>query len=899
MPTLVYWDSDGVERLHELGDQPVMIGRSSECGIRSEDTRVSRRHARITSDGRDCWIEDMGSANGVYVGQRRVEQAQIPPGEIVVVGSFLLQLQAMDGKPAVPSPGAHAQLSVWLKMERESRAAVMEERGALAARVSELSAKARDRTHASETTEDLSRQVEDVRAELEAAKLRELERYRAKAEADKRREVERAVDRAIERTRSELEVRFDRERKELTREIESRLEKEIESRVSQRHDTDHNPDLERELDELARDYDAAGQRIEKLENELAARDLRAKDERRAEAELRQHADNLAAEVERLRAEAEDLAALEAENSQLMERQRKLEGVLSRTRESADAGQAAAEQNQALRGDIADLEIELESAREAARGAARSEHRAAALESENQSLAGKLNQATVSLDEVRQELEELAEAFNEIGDERDELTAKLHQLRTEDDAAHSQMAVLQRDQQKLTKERDAVATQLQAATEAAETAQKEAQDRLLDLQKEKYKVSQERDKLSKENEKLAREVEFLRNVDGGSQLSSEDIDAFESQRRQLQDKLDAAVAHRDQLREQAESLGLWQKEAIADLEALADERDELAERLEAVHESVAADAQDELAALREDNARMRREKDDLAAKLELLRDDANADVAEAGRRAETLESELAELREQAQAVPELEARAAEAAEAAERVSALEAQLAELRDQAQAQAELEERAAEGSEAAERVSALEAQLAELRDQVEELPELRAEAAQVPELRARLAELEDELQANGNGAAGEPAGPPDDTGSLRGQLDELKDQMDELRDRLGEERTLRREAEERTVELQERAESLERDLEKLAEKEAPPPPPSPEGSGEIPGEITDHVISLVECVAALRANMRAASDETAIMPPEDESTQVLTAAVSDAVEQIERARDSLRVLGTILDID
>ncbi len=36
-----------------------------DCG---SDTGVSRRHAQFTSDGRRWWIEDLGSANGTYVG---------------------------------------------------------------------------------------------------------------------------------------------------------------------------------------------------------------------------------------------------------------------------------------------------------------------------------------------------------------------------------------------------------------------------------------------------------------------------------------------------------------------------------------------------------------------------------------------------------------------------------------------------------------------------------------------------------------------------------------------------------------------------------------------------------------------------------------------------------------
>ncbi|MEM9493020.1 MAG: FHA domain-containing protein, partial [Myxococcota bacterium] len=201
MATIVYWDSDGVERLYELGTESILIGRASECQIRSEDTRVSRRHARLSSDGRDCWIEDLDSANGVYVGPHKVNQAQIPAGEIVVVGSFLLQLQSADGYPAMPSPGAHAQLSVWLKMERESRSSLTDERNALAQRVAELHGETRARTHLSETTEMLSQQVEEVRIELEQAKQRDIARLRVEYDQALKRDIAHEV----ERVRAELE----------------------------------------------------------------------------------------------------------------------------------------------------------------------------------------------------------------------------------------------------------------------------------------------------------------------------------------------------------------------------------------------------------------------------------------------------------------------------------------------------------------------------------------------------------------------------------------------------------------------------------------------------------------------------------------------------------------------
>ncbi|MCA9673858.1 MAG: FHA domain-containing protein, partial [Myxococcales bacterium] len=139
MPTLLYCDVDGVDRSFELGDQPALIGRAAECTIRSDDPRMSRQHARFFVEGGACWVEDLGSANGVWVGNQRVHQAAVPPGEIVVVGSLLVQV-VDPAVPAQPAGGVHMQLAQWLAMERKARAEVIEERDAFARRVGELHA---------------------------------------------------------------------------------------------------------------------------------------------------------------------------------------------------------------------------------------------------------------------------------------------------------------------------------------------------------------------------------------------------------------------------------------------------------------------------------------------------------------------------------------------------------------------------------------------------------------------------------------------------------------------------------------------------------------------------------------------------------------------------------------
>ena len=60
---------DGREFGLQRGDN--LLGRSRDCRVRVDSTRVSRRHARITIDGDAALIEDCGSRHGTWVGADR------------------------------------------------------------------------------------------------------------------------------------------------------------------------------------------------------------------------------------------------------------------------------------------------------------------------------------------------------------------------------------------------------------------------------------------------------------------------------------------------------------------------------------------------------------------------------------------------------------------------------------------------------------------------------------------------------------------------------------------------------------------------------------------------------------------------------------------------------------
>lgn len=76
---------------------PLLIGRSRKCGLRLDASDVSSEHARLgTEDGR-CWVEDLGSTNGTYVGSERISGRRfLAPGETISIASEFLLAVVMN-----------------------------------------------------------------------------------------------------------------------------------------------------------------------------------------------------------------------------------------------------------------------------------------------------------------------------------------------------------------------------------------------------------------------------------------------------------------------------------------------------------------------------------------------------------------------------------------------------------------------------------------------------------------------------------------------------------------------------------------------------------------------------------------------------------------------------------
>jgi pSer/pThr/pTyr-binding forkhead associated (FHA) protein len=91
---VVIHEPDGAKPRSMRLDGSVDIGRSERCAIRLDDTYVSQMHARLYGDDGTWYVEDLGSTNGTFVNDRKVERtSEVHSGDVVKIGKTLLELR--------------------------------------------------------------------------------------------------------------------------------------------------------------------------------------------------------------------------------------------------------------------------------------------------------------------------------------------------------------------------------------------------------------------------------------------------------------------------------------------------------------------------------------------------------------------------------------------------------------------------------------------------------------------------------------------------------------------------------------------------------------------------------------------------------------------------------------
>jgi pSer/pThr/pTyr-binding forkhead associated (FHA) protein len=83
-----------------VNDKPIIVGRSSDLDMVLVEDMVSRKHARITMQQDQIWIEDLGSTNGTFVNGEKIKRARLKEGDRVLIGTSILKVIAGEGARA-------------------------------------------------------------------------------------------------------------------------------------------------------------------------------------------------------------------------------------------------------------------------------------------------------------------------------------------------------------------------------------------------------------------------------------------------------------------------------------------------------------------------------------------------------------------------------------------------------------------------------------------------------------------------------------------------------------------------------------------------------------------------------------------------------------------------------
>ena len=82
---------------------PAILGRGRDATLALPHSLVSRRHCEITESDGQLVVRDLGSLNGTFIGSERIDEAVLPAGELLTVGTVTFRAVYGDAAKAWPN----------------------------------------------------------------------------------------------------------------------------------------------------------------------------------------------------------------------------------------------------------------------------------------------------------------------------------------------------------------------------------------------------------------------------------------------------------------------------------------------------------------------------------------------------------------------------------------------------------------------------------------------------------------------------------------------------------------------------------------------------------------------------------------------------------------------------
>lgn len=108
---LVMFKTNGQLKAIPVTKSKTVLGRGTECDLRIPIESCSRKQCQLKVDGDVLRLKDLGSSNGTYVNNVRVEETVLNPGDKLMIGPITMTIQ-INGMPAEikESPSAMANM---------------------------------------------------------------------------------------------------------------------------------------------------------------------------------------------------------------------------------------------------------------------------------------------------------------------------------------------------------------------------------------------------------------------------------------------------------------------------------------------------------------------------------------------------------------------------------------------------------------------------------------------------------------------------------------------------------------------------------------------------------------------------------------------------------------------
>lgn len=100
---LVAFTPTGQRKDVALPEGQYIIGRQASAQIRVPLSTVSRQHCEVLVRENTLRVRDLGSSNGTFVNDDRVQDAELHAGDVLTVGTFVFVVQ-INGHPASIQP---------------------------------------------------------------------------------------------------------------------------------------------------------------------------------------------------------------------------------------------------------------------------------------------------------------------------------------------------------------------------------------------------------------------------------------------------------------------------------------------------------------------------------------------------------------------------------------------------------------------------------------------------------------------------------------------------------------------------------------------------------------------------------------------------------------------------